>query len=108
IRHPNGYSTRYAHLSAIEDGIVPGIAIGRGDRIGAVGMTGLATGPHLHYEVRRGGLPVDPERLAVTGGVDGDLSGTAGWAEERQRLAHLLARTPTIARSGDAEQRDRG
>lgn len=99
IRHPNGYSTRYAHLSSIADGVVAGAAVRRGQRIGRVGMTGLATGPHLHYEVRRGGRAVDPARLVAAGGVAGDLAGTRGWAAERQRLARLLARTPTEIRA---------
>lgn len=108
IRHPNGYSTRYAHLSTVADGVTAGSVVRGGQRIGGVGMTGLATGPHLHYEVRRGGRSVDPARLVDAGGVAGDLSGTPGWALERQRLARLLARTPTVARSAGRYSDERG
>ncbi|MGD8320202.1 MAG: M23 family metallopeptidase [Gemmatimonadota bacterium] len=60
IRHPNGFRTRYGHLSAFKRGVVLGSRVHQGDIIGYVGMTGLATGPHLHYEMIRGGRQVDP------------------------------------------------
>lgn len=65
INHPNGYTTCYGHLSRISRGIRPGCQVRQGDIIGFVGATGLASGPHLHYEVRRGGNFVNP--LAVKG-----------------------------------------
>jgi hypothetical protein len=49
VDHGFGYKTRYAHLSRVDVG--PGMKVTRGDMIGAVGKTGKATGPHLHYEV---------------------------------------------------------
>ena len=58
IRHGNGVSTRYAHLSAVL--VRKGQQVGRGAVIGRVGSTGRSTGPHLHYETRRKGQPVDP------------------------------------------------
>jgi len=60
IRHASGLATGYAHLSSIAPGIRPGRAIKQGDRIGAVGATGLATGPHLHFMMTRGGKPINP------------------------------------------------
>ncbi len=52
IRHPNGYETRYGHLSRLDRGMAKGVKIKQGDTIGYVGSTGLTTGPHLHYEMR--------------------------------------------------------
>ena len=54
INHGNGYWTLYAHMSRFEPGISVGDVVSRGDVIGYVGKTGAATGPHLHYEIRKG------------------------------------------------------
>ncbi|HEX6927306.1 MAG TPA: M23 family metallopeptidase [Longimicrobiaceae bacterium] len=98
IRHPNGYSTRYAHLSRLPAGLRIGTPVSQGDVIGYVGMTGLATGPHLHYELRRGGRPIDPARLSLDAALSRSLAGGSSWAAERARLYRLLARTPTLLR----------
>lgn len=60
IRHASGLTTGYAHLSGIAAGIRPGATIKQGQRVGAVGATGLATGPHLHYMMTRNGTPINP------------------------------------------------
>ena len=59
VDHGNGVETWYAHCSAIY--VSPGQAVDTGSTIGAVGATGNATGPHLHFEIRIGGSPVNPE-----------------------------------------------
>ncbi|MBW3571267.1 MAG: M23 family metallopeptidase [Gemmatimonadetes bacterium] len=96
VQHPNGYATRYAHLSRIA--VREHQPVQQGDVIGYVGATGLATGPHLHYEVRRKGQPVDPALAMAyehtTESVDYDLA----WRNERRALGRLLARTPTVIR----------
>jgi murein DD-endopeptidase MepM/ murein hydrolase activator NlpD len=61
IDHGNGYRTVYAHLS--ERLVEAGDTVPRGGVIGKVGETGRTTGPHLHYEVRVNGLPVNPVRF---------------------------------------------
>lgn len=58
INHGYSYKTLYAHLS--KKAVKPGQKVKRGDVIGYVGNTGLSFGPHLHYEVRKGGTPVNP------------------------------------------------
>jgi len=60
IKHSGGLTTGYAHLSRIAPGIRSGRAVAQGDLIGNVGQTGLATGPHLHYMMTRGGQPINP------------------------------------------------
>ena len=96
LRHPNGFGTRYAHLQSIEPTVQPARLVRRGDVIGYVGMTGLATGPHLHYEVRRRGQPVDPVALSLAAATGGDIAGSERWPIERRRLTELLARVPTV------------
>jgi murein DD-endopeptidase MepM/ murein hydrolase activator NlpD len=61
LDHGNGISTRYAHMSRLF--VVVGEEVTRGEVIGAVGMSGRTTGPHLHYEVRFHGAPVNPSRF---------------------------------------------
>ena len=61
IDHGGGVVTRYAHLSEIAEGVREGMRVKAGDEIGAVGATGLVSGPNLHYEVRVDGRPVDPK-----------------------------------------------
>ena len=64
VDHGNGLSTRYGHMGGIA--VSEGQSVTRGTVLGYVGATGRATGPHLHYEVRIDGEPVDPTRfLAV-------------------------------------------
>ncbi|HRS38731.1 MAG TPA: M23 family metallopeptidase, partial [Bacteroidia bacterium] len=58
ISHGFGYQTLYGHMSKIL--VRPGQKVSRGDLIGYVGNTGTSTGPHLHYEVLKGGKPVNP------------------------------------------------
>lgn len=60
IQHGKQYSTLYAHLSGFKSGLKSGASVKQGDVIGYVGKTGLATGPHLHYEFRINGAHVDP------------------------------------------------
>jgi murein DD-endopeptidase MepM/ murein hydrolase activator NlpD len=58
VRHDSGFETRYAHLSAVD--VKVGDAVEAGQDVGKVGTTGYSTGPHLHFEVRRNGVAIDP------------------------------------------------
>lgn len=68
VRHPNGYTTLYAHLSGFAEGLRRGKRVVQGEVIGFVGRTGLATGPHLHYEFHVNGVHQNPMRLAMPPG----------------------------------------
>lgn len=61
VDHGSGYRSVYAHLS--ERDVAEGAFVAKGDALGKVGDTGRTTGPHLHYEVRVNGLPVNPARF---------------------------------------------
>ena len=63
LGHADGLETRYAHMSSIA--VAPGQRVSQGDVIGYVGSTGLSTGAHLHYEVRRGGAAIDPHGVKM-------------------------------------------
>ena len=65
IKHGNGISTLYAHLSGFANGVRAGARVRQGEPIGFVGATGYATGPHLHYEFKMAGIHQDPLRVAL-------------------------------------------
>ncbi|MDA8123679.1 MAG: peptidoglycan DD-metalloendopeptidase family protein [Deltaproteobacteria bacterium] len=69
IRHRNGYKTYYGHLSRIGRGMKSGAEVDQGKVIGYVGATGLATGPHLHYEMRLHDRQVNPLSLKIPRGT---------------------------------------
>jgi murein DD-endopeptidase MepM/ murein hydrolase activator NlpD len=67
IQHGNKYSTLYAHLSGYRKGLKEGSRVKQGQVIGYLGSSGLATGPHLHYEFRVDGVHRDPLRVKLPG-----------------------------------------
>ncbi len=83
VRHSGGRTTLYAHLRRID--VRHGQRVERGDRLGTVGATGWATGPHLHFEFKVGGVPRNPARLA-------QWSDTAQIGPGRQRDFEAWAR----------------
>ena len=63
IKHSNDYSTRYCHLEGFAKNLNNGKKVKQGQTIGYVGSTGLATGPHLHYEFKIGEKHTDPVKV---------------------------------------------
>ncbi len=60
VQHNGTYKTLYAHLHKFKPGIRKGLRIKQGDIIGYIGKSGTATGPHLHYEMRKNNIPINP------------------------------------------------
>jgi murein DD-endopeptidase MepM/ murein hydrolase activator NlpD len=100
VRHASGYESEYLHLSAIAT--KRGARIGQGELLGRVGSTGLATGPHLHYGLRRNGAYVNPvrEHQNMPPGEPVAAIHLALFSTERDRLFQRLA-TPARAANND-------
>ena len=69
LKHQGKYSTAYGHMSGFAQGIRQGSRVSQGDTIGFVGQTGLATGPHLHYEFRIDGQQINPLAASLPAAV---------------------------------------
>ena len=104
LRHMNGITTRYGHLRAFARNVRRGVRVEQGQTIGYVGSTGLATGPHLHYEFRMNGVPKDSRRVQLGSGTPVPAQDRPAFEQERDRLLELLRRvdstsaSPSIAR----------
>jgi murein DD-endopeptidase MepM/ murein hydrolase activator NlpD len=94
IRHPNGFVTRYGHMSRFRSGVTVGSRVSQGEVIGYVGSTGLATGPHLHYEMLRNGRHVDPLSVDLPAGDPVPSDDMARWTSELAPRLALLEQLP--------------
>jgi murein DD-endopeptidase MepM/ murein hydrolase activator NlpD len=103
IRHAGGVETRYAHLSRFGRGIAAGRRVRQGGVIGAVGSTGLSTGPHLHYEVLAAGRQVNPARhVAQARRLAGrDLAAFRSRRQALDRLSASLGARNEVALAAD-------
>ena len=97
LAHNNGITTLYGHMSRFAKGLEVGDRVQQGQVIGYVGMTGLATGPHVHYEYRVNGVHKNPAKVTVaeggpdSGEPDGRLQGADGAAARAPRSAGRTA-----------------
>jgi murein DD-endopeptidase MepM/ murein hydrolase activator NlpD len=96
LRHLNGITTRYGHLRGLGRKVRRGTRVEQGQVIGYVGSTGLASGPHLHYEFRLNGVAKDSRRVKIGGGAPVPKADRTAFDEERDRLLAAL-REPTGA-----------
>ncbi len=90
IRHRNGITTRYGHLRAFARGVRAGVRVVQGQTVGYVGATGLASGPHLHYEFRINGVARDSRRIDLGAGAPLERALLPLFQQERARLASAL------------------
>jgi murein DD-endopeptidase MepM/ murein hydrolase activator NlpD len=91
LRHQSKYTTWYGHLSGFAPGMQKGKRIVQGDVIGFVGSTGVATGPHLHYEFRTNDVHQDPLRVAMPPAPPLAQQHRAAFDENARPLAERLA-----------------
>jgi murein DD-endopeptidase MepM/ murein hydrolase activator NlpD len=90
LRHRSGITTRYGHLRGFARGVRAGARVEQGQTIGYVGSTGLASGPHLHYEFRVNGVAKDSRRVELGNGAPIRDAIRADFDRERDRLLLLL------------------
>jgi murein DD-endopeptidase MepM/ murein hydrolase activator NlpD len=89
VRHQGNFTTVYGHLSRFASNLKVGQRLGQGQIVGYVGMTGLASGPHLHYEFQQGGVQRDPLKVALP---DGKPVSSEQMAEFGEKTRELFAR----------------
>ncbi|MGH7477374.1 MAG: M23 family metallopeptidase [Longimicrobiales bacterium] len=111
LRHWEGYTTRYAHLRGFAADIRSGVRVEEGQVIGYVGATGLATAPHLHYEMRQHGRPVNAATVKLPGAPPIPSAYRVSFravAGERlallDRTAPMLRQPAVITATDDADQ----
>lgn len=101
LRHLNGITTRYGHLRGFARNIRRGARVEQGQTIGYVGSTGLATGPHLHYEFRMNGVAKDSRRVKLGNGTPVEPAQRGQFEQQRDHLLALLhqagASVPALA-----------
>lgn len=112
LRHLNGITTRYGHLRSVARNVRRGAKVQQSQIIGYVGSTGLATGPHLHYEFRVNGVAKDSRRVKIGAGAPLPAQDHKAFEQERDRLLALLhhpvepgAQADAIARQSETQAR---
>ena len=102
IRHANGYKTAYGHMSRFASGVSEGVKVRQGQIIGYVGSTGLASGPHVHFEVLVNSSYVDPMSIQVPREHQLAAKQLADFQKERLRIDELMRRNPVLTRVATA------
>ncbi len=97
VQHANGYVTAYNHMSSFGRGIAEGAHVVQGQTVGYLGDLGLATGPHLHYEVIINGNFVDPMAIKLPRTREFDGRMLAAFKRERDRIEQLMGESPSAA-----------
>jgi len=93
IRHTKGYETTYAHLRSFGRGIRAGVRVRQQQVVGYVGSTGLANGPHVHYEFRKNGVPLNSRRVDLGDGTPVPTERRAEFDMLRTAYLGILAAT---------------
>jgi murein DD-endopeptidase MepM/ murein hydrolase activator NlpD len=107
INHGNSYATAYGHLSRFAPGLRNGERVHQGDVVAYSGMTGLATGPHLHYEIRVNNSQVNPTTVKLASGRKLESDDLKAFFATRAHLDQLVAALPIqhkLAQANDLRQ----
>ncbi len=91
IRHNNGLESGYGHLSRYGSGIRAGQRVSQGQVVAYVGSTGASTGPHLHYELWRGGQRINPAGVRTQEGTELSGADLAAFRAEKARIDRIIA-----------------
>ncbi|HTO40363.1 MAG TPA: M23 family metallopeptidase, partial [Rhizomicrobium sp.] len=102
INHSNGLMTAYGHLSRFASGVHAGLRVRQGQVIAYSGHTGLATGPHLHYEIRKNNQQINPRGLKLASGRRLEGSEMRVFQNQRLRIDMKLASLPLQTKVADA------
>ncbi len=105
LAHSNGVTTLYGHMSRFAKGLAVGDRVQQGEVIGYVGMTGLASGPHVHYEYRVNGVHKNPARVTI---AKADPIPASLMADFQAKTAPLLARLDAPAAAETIRVADSG
>jgi murein DD-endopeptidase MepM/ murein hydrolase activator NlpD len=104
LKHTTKHKTLYAHMSKFAAGIRSGLRINQGQIIGYVGSTGRSTGPHLHYEVRVNGRPVNPTAIKAAGGKQLAGADLRRFREIKSKVAAMMQQAPSSIQVAQAQQ----
>jgi murein DD-endopeptidase MepM/ murein hydrolase activator NlpD len=101
VNHGNGYATGYAHLSRFAPGLHIGSRVRQGQVIAYSGMTGMATGPHLHYEIFVNGTQVNPLKVKMAQGRVLTGRDLRAFQEQRLKVDQTVASMPLEIKVAD-------